>query len=57
MHLLNHNKANRNKLAKLNYHTFNSFCVRDIEFNSRNSIRAKSIFAYYIFYYITNNLF
>jgi len=43
--------------AKLNYHTFNSFCVRDIEFNSRNSIRAKSIFAYYIFYYIKNNLF
>jgi len=32
----------------------NSF-FRDIEFNSRNSIRAKSIFACYIFYYIKNN--
>jgi len=25
--------------------------------NSWNSIRAKSIFAYYVFYYIKNNLF
>jgi len=46
--------------AKLNYHTFNSFCSWHriyYDLNSRNSIRAKSIFAYYIFYYIKNNLF
>jgi len=54
--------------TKLNYHTINyqimnyhiivnSFCIHDIEYNSWNSISVKSIFAYYIFYYIKNNLF
>jgi len=49
MHLLNRNKC------ELLY--VYSFWARDIEFNSRDSNRTKSIFAYYIFYYIKNNLF